>query len=173
MNASIFCEFASADEAIAAATLLRARGIDRLEAYMPYGVPELEALSGKRSRIPLAVLIGGVVGGLLAFGIIYYCNAYDYPLDVGGRPLNSLPADIPIIFETVVLFASLTAFFGVLLRSGLPRLAHPLFDLDGFEQVSIDRFWIGIDVTAADASVVEDAVRELAPRVVRRLRDAS
>jgi Protein of unknown function (DUF3341) len=75
----------------------------------------------------------------------WWCNAYDYPLDVGGRPLHSAPAFIPITFESAVLAASLTGFFAMIVLSGLPRLHHPVFGIDGFERASVDRFWIGVE----------------------------
>ena len=71
-------------------------------------------------------------------------TAVDYRLDVGARPFDSIPSDVPIMFETTVLLAGLTAFFGALLLSGLPRLHHPVFELEGFERTTIDRFWIAV-----------------------------
>jgi hypothetical protein len=86
-----------------------------------------------------------MAGTALAFLIQLFCNAFDYPINVGGRPLNSAPAFIPITFETGVLTAALTGVFVFLLLCGLPQLHAPVADVDGFERASIDRFWVGVD----------------------------
>ena len=146
MREGTLFEFASAEEALAAAVALRAMGFAHLDAYTPYPVPELDAaLALRRTRIPRAVFAAAAFGCALAFAILWATNAYDYPLDVGGRPLNSLPADIPIMFETTVLLGSLAAFALVFVRSGLPRLHRPIFAVEGIQSVSVDRFWIGIE----------------------------
>ncbi len=156
MREGTLFEFSSPETILAAASALRELGFDRLEAYTPYPVPELEEKLGvRRTRIPRAVLVAAASGCALAFLIMWFTNAIDYPLDVGGRPLDSLPADIPIMFETTVLLGSLTAFVSVFLLSGMPRLHHPVFEVEGLESASIDHFWLGID----DPRHVSDEVR--------------
>ncbi len=156
MREGTLFEFASREQILAAADALRAMGFEHLDAYTPYAIPELDdKLAIRRSRIPRAVFASAGVGCAVAFAILWFTNAYDYPLDVGGRPLNSLPADIPILFETTVLFGSLAAFLLVFIRSGLPRLYRPVFEVDGIESASIDRFWLGIE----ESEPVEESVR--------------
>jgi hypothetical protein len=156
MREGTLFEFSSPEEILSAADALRALGYRRLAAFTPYAIPELEEKLGiRRTRIPWAVLVAAAFGCALAFGIIWATNAYDYALDVGGRPLNSLPADIPIMFETTVLFGALTAFVLVFVRSGMPRLHDPLMEVEGIESASIDRFWIGVEEIAS----VDEAVR--------------
>lgn len=163
MSTSAFWEVTSADEAVALARDLRSRGYRRIEAYGPYEVEELEPLLEiPRSRIPIVAAIFAVMGVGVAYGIIWFCNAYDWPLNVGGRPLDSLPADVPILFETAVLFASLAVFVAMLARSGLPRLHKPVFEIDGFERTSIDRFWIGIDEAELGRDVFGRVLAEIA-----------
>lgn len=147
-----FFVFATPEELLAAAHAVRGLGYAEVETYAPYDVPELdEKLAIRRTRIPIAVFLAAALGCLVAFGILWGTNAYDYAIDVGGRPLDSLPADIPIVFETTVLFGSLTAFVLVFLRSGMPRLHHPIMEVDGIESASVDRFWIGVAGGANDA----------------------
>src|SRR5437868_1055242 len=74
-----------------------------------------------------------------------YVIAISYPLNIGGRPIHSWPAFIPITFELTVLAAALTAFIAVFVVSGLPRLHHPLFGLPQFERASQDRFFLCIE----------------------------
>jgi hypothetical protein len=90
--------------------------------------------------------MSGAVGGFL---IMWYCNAWSYPINVGGRPPFAIPAFIPITFESGILAAGVTGFVALFWTIGLPSLAHPLFRVDGFERASVDRFWLAIDVRDA------------------------
>jgi ActD protein len=141
----VWAEFATGSEALAAARALRAAGHELREAFTPYPMPELEELLGlPRPRLLLGLtLLGAFLGGGLSYLIMWWTSAVDYPLDVGGRPLNSFVTDIPIMFESAVLAAALSAFSSTLLLSGLPRLHHPLDSLPGFQRTSMDRFWLG------------------------------
>ncbi len=86
-----------------------------------------------------------LAGASAAYLVQWWCNAYDYPLSVGGRPLDSAPAWIPITFEMGVLGASLSGFLLLLILSGLPEVASPIFSAEGFESATNDGFWVGID----------------------------
>jgi hypothetical protein len=147
----LMAEFDSDHAIVAAAKRLRALGYARLDAFTPRPIDALQdILIPKRSSLPRSVLIAGICGGLTGLGVEWFCNAWDYPLNVGGRPPFSLPAFIPICFEMIVLFAALSAFFGTLYRAGFPRLAHPVFAVANFERASLDRFWLF--VSAEDAN---------------------
>ena len=106
---------------------LRGRGYRRLDAFTPYPVKGLEGAIGL-TRSPLGKMLFPVamVSAALGYLIQLWCNAWDYPINVGGRPLNSVPASIPITFETGVLLSSLTGVFLFLLLTGLPRLHAPV-----------------------------------------------
>jgi hypothetical protein len=91
------------------------------------------------------VLGAGLCGTATAVGLQWYCNAYDYQFPVSGKPFFSLPANVPIIFELTVLFAALTAVFGMLGLNRLPTLYNPLFKSQRFRRVTNDRFFIVID----------------------------
>ena len=169
MSASAFWELTSADQAVAVARRLRAIGFHELEAYTPYEVRDLEPLLGiRRSRIPVAGAVFAIAGTLAAYLIIWFCNAYDSPLDVGGRPLDSLPADVPIMFETAVLFSALAIFVAVIVRSGMPRLHRPVSEIDGFERTSVDRYWIGIDEHELSHAHFERAVSAIGANPIWR-----
>jgi hypothetical protein len=145
MSYGLLAEFADADALLAAASAARAAGFRRLEAYSPFPVEGLgEALGFRRSAVALATLIGGVIGGVTGFVMQYYSAVIAYPINSGGRPLNSWPAFIPVTFELAVLGAAFAAFFGMLLMNGLPRLWHPLQQVHEFDLASRNRFFLCI-----------------------------
>ena len=120
-----------------------------MDAYSPFPVEGLaEALGFHRTRVPLIVLTGGILGCLGGFFLQYWLAVIDYPINVGGRPLNSWPSFIPVTFELTILIAALSAFFGVLALNGLPMPYHPVFNVDRFELASRNRFFLLIE--AAD-----------------------
>lgn len=170
MREGTLFEFSSPAELLAAADALRALGFTHLEAYTPYPVPELDAkLDIPRTRIPRAVFVAAALGCAVSFVVMWGTNAVDYPLDVGGRPSSSLPTDIPVMFETTVLLGSLAAFLLVFLRSGLPRLYQPIFEVDGIASASIDRFWIGVEQSAPLDDGVHSRMTELGALATRTL----
>jgi hypothetical protein len=142
-RAGVLAEFASGDAIVAAAEALRERGFRELDAFTPRPIEALEdAIAPGRSTLPRTVFIAGALGAAVGLGTQWFCNTWDMPLNVGGRPPFSLPAFIPITFELMVLFAAVAAFFGVLSRAGLPHLTHPVFDVAAFARASDDRFWL-------------------------------
>jgi len=141
----IMGEYVGPDELLAAVELARAAGYRRMEAYSPFPVEGLSELLGLRhTRLPFLVLCGGVLGGLLGFGMQYWMMTIDYPLNIGGRPLNSWPAWIPVTFECTILGAALTTVLGMLGLNGLPMPYHPVFHVPEFGLASRDRFFLCI-----------------------------
>lgn len=169
MRRGLLAEFGSPEALVAAVAALRELGYAELEAFAPYPVEGLdEALGLRRSRVSTFVLAAGLAGAAAAYLVQWWTNAVDYPLDVGGRPLHSAPAFVPITFETTVLFAALAAFLAPLLLTGLPRLWHPVFEAEGFESASIDGYWLGIDAhdPRLDDGAAGDHLRQLGARRV-------
>ncbi|HLL76965.1 MAG TPA: DUF3341 domain-containing protein [Pyrinomonadaceae bacterium] len=142
----VIAEFDNPTDAVAAARRAYEEGYRRMDAYSPYPLEALsEAIGFHGSRLPLIVLIGGIVGGLGGYLMQYWMNAYDYALNVGGKPLHSWPAFIPITFETTVLGAALAAIFGMLALNGLPEPYHPVFNAPNFALATRDRFFLLIE----------------------------
>jgi hypothetical protein len=169
----IAAEFESADALLAAVKTLHAHGIAGIESYSPFGVPGMtDQLNPQRSRLPAIVFTCGLVGAVLSYGIQWFANVVDYPVNAGGRPAHAVLAFIPATFEGTVLFAALGAFFGLLWTLRLPKLWHPLFEIDEFERVTIDRYWVSLDLarTTLTAGEARMALQRLAPRRVVRVR---
>jgi hypothetical protein len=119
-----------------------------LDAYTPYPVEGLGSDLGlPRTRMPFVVLVAALVGAAVGFLMQYWTMAVDYPLDVGGRPLNSWPLFIPVTFEVMVLVASFAALLGMFFLNGLPRPHHPLFNVPRFDRASQDRFFLCIEAS--------------------------
>jgi Protein of unknown function (DUF3341) len=142
----LMAEFADADSLVAAARRAFGEGFRRMDAYSPFPVEGLsEAIGFHRTRVPLIVLIGGLIGCVGGFFLQYWVAAIDYPINVGGRPLNSWPSFIPVTFELTVLIAALSAFLGVLALNRLPMPYHPVFNVERFELASRSRFFLCIE----------------------------
>ncbi len=139
----LIAEFDRTEDVIEATQAAYDHGYRQMEAYSPFPVDGLaEALGFKKNRIAACVLIGGVTGGLTGFFMQWYSAVLSYPIDVGGRPLNSWPAFIPITFEMTILFAALSAVLGMLGLNGLPRPHHPIFNAPNFVMASRNRFFL-------------------------------
>jgi hypothetical protein len=146
MRAGVVGELPDAAALLDAVRELRRRGHRDLDAFTPYPVEGLdEALDLPRSPLNWRTMPLGALGALVGYFLQLWCNGVDYPLNVGGRPLNSAPAFIPITFETGVLFAAVFGVLWGLWLTRLPRLYLPLFDAEGFERATLDRFFVGID----------------------------
>ena len=143
MRAGVAAEFTTADDLMIAVQKLRRAGYRDLDAFTPHPVPGLEeVLELGRSRLNFLVFVIGMGGAIGGFFLMWYCNAWSYPIDVGGRPPFAIPAFIPITFESGVLAAGVGAFVVLFWTLGLPALTHPLLRLEGFERASIDRYWL-------------------------------
>ncbi len=144
----VVAEFDTPEAVIEAANSAREAGYKKMDAYTPFPVNGLdEALGMTNTRLGWLVLLGGITGGLAAFAMQYYANAIFYPLNIGGKPLNSWPNFIVITFECTILFASFTAGLFMLARNGLPQPYHPIFNTPNFGAATRDHFFLCIEAT--------------------------
>ncbi|HEU4578076.1 MAG TPA: DUF3341 domain-containing protein [Polyangiaceae bacterium] len=162
--AELLLEFEGPEALARAARELQRKGYVGLDAYTPYSTEEVrDALPDRRSWIPYLVLVAGLCGAGGAYLLQWYLVGYLYPIDVGGRPPHMPLAFVPITFEMGVLCASFAAFFGVLWAGRLVRPWHPVFEAEGFESTSIDKFWLSVPASDAPEGreALESAVESL------------
>jgi hypothetical protein len=145
----LMAEFGDATTLVEATRRARAEGYRRMDAFSPFPIHELfDALDAHDRRLPLAVLGGGIAGMLGGFGLCYWTSVIAYPLNIGGRPLNSWPSFIPVTFETTILFAAFTAVVAMIALNGLPMPYHPVFNIERFASGgSRDRLFLVIEST--------------------------
>jgi hypothetical protein len=165
----LMAEFEEVDQVVEAARRARAAGYEKLDAYTPFPVEELsEALEHKRSRVPLVVLIGGLLGGFGGWFLQYWSQVFVYPINVGGRPHNSWPAFIVPTFECTILAAAIFGVVGMILLNKLPCPYHPVFNVERFGAASLDRYFLCIeaDDPRFDRRDTESFLRSLNPSEV-------
>ena len=144
----LLAEFENPSALVNATRAAREKGYRKLDAYSPFPIEALsDALHLHRNRLPLIVLIGGIVGGGLGYLLQYYVTVWHYPLNIAGRPLHSWPAYIVITFETTILIAALSCVLGLFALCGLPMPYHPVFNVPRFAMASQNRFFLCIEAT--------------------------
>jgi hypothetical protein len=165
----LLAEFTDATSLVQAAARAHEAGYKRFDAFSPFPIEELHhAMGSPHSKLPLIVLIGGIAGCLGGFFLQYWAAAIAYPINVGGRPLNSWPAFIPVTFECTILVAALAAVLGMLALNGLPMPYHPVFNVDRFALASRSRFFLCIEGRDKkfDLENTREFLQSLGPREV-------
>ena len=143
----LLAEFNTPSELVHATQTARAAGFRRMECYTPYPVEEAaEALHFHKTRVPLMCLLGGLMGLTTAFLMETWVSYWAYPLNIAGRPLESWPAFIIPAYEWTILFAGLSAAFGMMALNGLPQLYHPVFNAPNFRNgATTDKFFLCLE----------------------------
>lgn len=168
----ILAEFATAADLYHACERVRDAGFTRWDAHTPFPVHGLDKAMGiPRSPLPWIVLVMGLIGATLGFGLQWWVHADAYPLIISGKPYLAWPAYVPITFELGVLFAALGAVVGMLGLNRLPMHNHPLFQSKVFERVTDDAFFISIESwdPRFDAAATGELLESLGARSVELL----
>jgi Alternative complex III, ActD subunit len=154
MSRILLAEFPGAEALREAARKTRKSGYRAIDAFAPFAVEGLaEALDAKPSHVRVAMFIGGVGTAAFCYGFEWWISAVNYPINSGGRPLNAWPAFMLFPFAFGIFVAALTGLIMLLVESGLPRLHHTLFAVDGFERVSQDAFLLALDPPPAESEM--------------------
>lgn len=157
----LLIEFESPEQLVEACGRVRDEGFEKWDAHTPFPIHGMDQAMGIRpTRLPALIFCGGVTGLSTALFFQWWMNAVDYPFLISGKPLFSLPANIPVIFELTVLFSALTAFFGLWGSNGMPHLYHPVFKSERFRRATADRFFIVLE--ADDPRFELERTREFA-----------
>jgi hypothetical protein len=162
----VMAEFGTPAAFIAAAERAREAGYTRLDAFSPYPIEQVnDALDLPRTRLPWIVFFGGLTGTLAGYGLQYWSSVMAYPLNIGGRPLHSMPSFIIPAYETTILFAAFAAVIGMIVLNGLPRPYHPVFNVPQFVAATSDRFFLLIEARDPkfDISATRRFLEELGP----------
>ena len=175
MKRFVLGEFAEPEAIVEAADKLNQSGVPGLDAYSPYPLHGIdEALGMKKSPVPLIALVGGLVGAGSGYYMMYWMNAVDWPINVGGRPPHGFWTNIPITFECGILLSVLSIFLSCIFYFfALPRPYHPVFESEQFRTASLDAFWLSIETDGADVASLEQKLREVGARRVHTVTEAA
>ncbi len=158
----VMAEFETPHALILATKAAYGAGYRVMDAYTPFPIEEVSEVIGfhrKDNKVPLATLIGGILGGIGGFSLASLASSSWYPLNIAGRPLIPWPAFIPVTFECTILLAGLSCAFGMLAMNGFPQPYHPVFNVPSFSRASNDRFFLCIE--ARDPKYDESSVMDL------------
>ena len=172
--AGYLAEFDTVEGILDAAEKVRDAGYRRWDVHTPFPIHGMDDAMGVRPTIlPWLVLCGGLTGLLGGLALEYFTMAVDYPFFISGKPLFSLPAFIPVIFECTIAGAAFTAVFGMLVLNKLPMLYNPLFKSERFRRATSDRFFIAIDATDPlfDERDTLKLLESLKPTAIERFED--
>jgi hypothetical protein len=145
----LMAEFEDPTALVAAARRTHEQGYRQFDAFSPFPIHEIfEAMHLHDKRVPRIVLVGGLVGLMAGLGLQVWVSAFAYPLNIGGKPFLSWPMFVPVTFELTILFAALSAVFGMFILNGFPQPYHPVFNVPRFAQAaSQDGFFLAIEAT--------------------------
>ncbi|MBX3354659.1 MAG: DUF3341 domain-containing protein [Phycisphaeraceae bacterium] len=181
----LIAEFDNPAQIVAAAERVRDAGYALWDCHTPFPVHGLDAAMGiRRTILPVLVFMAGLTGATLALALQVFTNGTSlsiwalvwvtgYPFLISGKPLWSIPAFIPVMFELTVLFSAMTTAGGMFLLNGLPRLFHPLFTNRRFLRATDDRFFISIDARDPNflRSRTEALLKSLGARTVEAVEE--
>lgn len=149
----VLAEFDGPDQLVEACNQARLAGIRKMDAYSPFPVHGIDPAIGiGRTKLPFFVLAVGLSAVVLGLGLQYAVNATDsigpfpgYPFRISGKPQFSLPANIPVTFEIIVLTSAFATFLGMLVMNGLPKFANPLHRIPRFKTATNDGFFLLVE----------------------------
>lgn len=156
----IIAEFETPAATMRAAEKIRDAGFRKWDVFTPFPVHGMDKAMGlKNSKVGWFSFLGGVTGYTSGMLMIWWMNAVDYPIIIGGKPMFSPYAAFPPSYELTILLGSFGALFGMLFLNRLPRLHHPLLKNRRFALATHDRFFIVVET--GDPKYSETETRKL------------
>ena len=153
-------EFENPERLKLAAEEARHAGFKVMDAYSPFPIHGLsEAIGFRDTKVPWTVFFFGLLGVTVGYSLQFYTSVIDYPMNVGGKPMNSIPAFIPVSYECTILFAAFSSAIGMFIYNRLPMPYHPIFNAKNFERASQDRFFLAVEAT--DPNYDADKIEKL------------
>jgi hypothetical protein len=145
---AVLAEFTTAADIMHAAEKVRDNGFTRWDVFTPFPVHGMDRAMGlKNSKVGWFAFLGGVAGYASGMIMIWFMNAIDYPIVVGGKPMFSPFAAFPPSYELTILFGAFGSLGGMLFLNRLPRLYHPLLKNRRFAQVTHDKYFLVIETS--------------------------
>ena len=152
----VSAEFATQEALLAAVTALRQRDFGQVDAFTPLPVPGMNVALGLRPPILGQIALGGVLlGGIGCFGMITYATVMFYPFNIAGRPLFSWPYYVIPSFAAAMLTGAVLMVLAMLFLDRLPRLNHPVFNIDGIEGATQDRLFVAVEARSEEFDPLE------------------
>ena len=152
----LIAEFETPADILHAAEKVRDAGFRKWDVFTPFPVHGMDRAMGlKNSAIGWFTFIGGATGYTTGMLMVWYMNAFDYPVIVGGKPMFSPFSPFVPCFELTILFGAFGAVLGMLFLNRLPRLHHPLLKHRRFAQVTHDRYFLVIETSDPKYSEAE------------------
>lgn len=162
----LIAEFDDPDHLVDATAKAYQAGYRQMDAYSPFPIHGLaEAMGVNKTLVAPITLVGGLTGAAAGFFMQWFASVVHYPYDIGGKPFNSWPSFVPIMFELTILFGAFAALGSMLLLNGLPMPYHPIFNAKRFERASSDGFFLCIECgdRQYDAEKTRDFLKGLGP----------
>lgn len=146
MKKTLLAEFTRAEDMLSAARRIEESGCRLTDAFSPFPVEEIAQLLGCGStNLRVFMFLGGLMFAAGAYATEGWSAVFGYPINSGGRPLNSWPAFMLFPFAVAIFGAALTGFVVLMFRTGLPALHHPLFAVESFERATQDGFFLALE----------------------------
>ena len=151
----LLAQFDDPESLVAACSEARQAGYKKMDAYSPFPVHGIDPAIGiKRTILPLIVLGAALSAVCVGLGLQIYTNSNlldwaapfpGYAFQISGKPILSIPANIPVTFEIIVLTSAITTFLGMWILNGLPRFSNPLHRVSRFKRVTNDKFFLCLE----------------------------
>jgi hypothetical protein len=156
----LIAEFDNTTDVLHAAEMVRDAGFRHWDVHMPFPIHGMDRAMGIRnSKVGWFSFLGGAIGYATGMLMIWWMNAVDYKIIIGGKPMFSPHAAFPPSYELTILFGAFGAIGGMLFLNRLPRLHHPLLKHRRFARVTHDKFFVVIET--ADPKYSESETRKL------------